>query len=133
MVFSLIGIILHFFTLFFSFFLFTNAKESSELKKLVGDFLNEENIKEVNVNQVINFVNYISIYLSIISIICILLGLFAIILLRGNKNPKKAGKTLIITAMLGTISTIFIGFLGSIVYLIAGIITLVRKPKSLSN
>lgn len=63
------------------------------------------------------------------SILAILLGLVAIFLLRQNKHPKAAGVILLATAVISTFMTFFLGFIGGIIYVITGIIALVRKPK----
>lgn len=63
------------------------------------------------------------------SILAILLGLVAIFLLRQNKHPKAAGIILLATAVISTFMTFFLGFIGGIIYVITGIMALVRKPK----
>ena len=65
----------------------------------------------------------------VVSVIAIILGIVAMILLRGNKMPKVAGIIFIVVAVVGTVATVFLGFFGGLFYLIAGIMCLVRKPK----
>lgn len=55
-------------------------------------------------------------------------GIVAIIFLKGNKKPKAAGIILIIAALIVLIGTVFSGFLVALLFLIAGIMALVRKP-----
>jgi len=63
------------------------------------------------------------------AILAIILGLIAIFLLRQNRHPKAAAIILFATAVGATVMTLFIGFIGGIIYIITGIIILVRKPK----
>lgn len=63
--------------------------------------------------------------------IALIAGIVAIYFLRGNKNALAAGWTLILAAVISSIMTYFVVFIGGIVYVIAGIMSLVRKPKSI--
>ncbi|NBJ69028.1 MULTISPECIES: DUF4064 domain-containing protein [Clostridia] len=70
-------------------------------------------------------------YLFFVFLINLLLGVLALFFLKGDKKPKAAGILLIITAIIGTIASFFFGIIGGAAYLIAGIISLVRRPKKL--
>lgn len=64
------------------------------------------------------------------SIAAAIAGIVAIVLVKGNKNPKAAGITLVATAVVVTILSFGIGILGGVFYLIGGILCLVRKDTS---
>lgn len=59
----------------------------------------------------------------------IVLGIVAMILLKGNRKPVIAGIIFIATAVIVSIVTTGIGILAGLFYLIAGIMCLVRKPQ----
>lgn len=63
------------------------------------------------------------------SIVAILLGVVAMVLLKGNKQPVVAGIMLIAAAVIGSFVTGGAGILPGIFYVVAGIMALVRKPK----
>lgn len=77
---------------------------------------------------VTDLVGGISIWFIIVYVICAILGFVSLRMLKPDRQAKGAGILLIITAVLGTILTIFTGFISGILYLIAGIMAIVRKP-----
>ncbi|TAA72368.1 DUF4064 domain-containing protein [Planococcus salinarum] len=64
------------------------------------------------------------------AIAAVVLGIVAMVLLKGNKKPVVAGIIFIATAIIISIITTGIGVIAGIFYLIAGIMCLVRKPKT---
>ncbi|WP_422124584.1 DUF4064 domain-containing protein [Planococcus sp. X10-3] len=68
--------------------------------------------------------------LLISSIAAIVLGIVAMVLLKGNKKPVIAGIIFIAVAVIVSIATAGGGILAGLFYLIAGIMCLVRKPKT---
>lgn len=64
------------------------------------------------------------------AIAAIVLGIVAMVLLKGNKKPVIAGIIFIVTAVIVSIITTGAGVIAGIFYLIAGIMCLVRKPKT---
>lgn len=68
-------------------------------------------------------------FLAVASVVAIILGIVAMVLLKGNKKPVVAGIILIATAVIVSFVTGGAGVLAGIFYLIAGIMALVRKPK----
>ncbi|WP_453993985.1 DUF4064 domain-containing protein [Bacillus nitroreducens] len=72
-------------------------------------------------------------YFIIVSILAIILGIVSLFLLKGNKHPKAAGILLIVVAVLSTLATFLVSIIASILYLIAGILCLVRKQKENFN
>lgn len=69
-------------------------------------------------------------FLTVASVVAIILGIVAMVLLKGNKKPVVAGIILIATAVIVSFVTGGVGVLAGIFYLIAGIMALVRKPKT---
>lgn len=84
---------------------------------------------QIDVNKVMDILSGATTYFIIVSIIAMILGILAVVLLKGNKKPKAAGIILLITGILTAVLTIGFSFLPSLLYLIAGILALVRKPK----
>lgn len=64
------------------------------------------------------------------SIAAIILGILAMVLLKGNKKPMIAGIIFIATAVIVAFITGGAGIIAGIFYLIAGIMCLVRKPQT---
>jgi len=87
-------------------------------------------IYNVSVKEVIGFLNIDVIYILSVSVVCVILGIVSLSFTKKNKKTKLTGKMLIITAILGTVLTFFLGVVASLAYVIAGIITMLRKPNS---
>ncbi|QFT90730.1 hypothetical protein FIU87_18970 [Bacillus sp. THAF10] len=68
--------------------------------------------------------------LLIVGILSLVLGIIGIIAIKGNKKPILAGVMLILAALIIGIGTIGVAFIPAILFLIAGIMSLVRKPKT---
>ncbi|WP_053217481.1 DUF4064 domain-containing protein [Virgibacillus senegalensis] len=69
-------------------------------------------------------------YLIIVSLLAVILGIVAVVFLKGNKKPKTAGILLIITAVLTFVLFMGMSLIPALLYLIAGIVALVRKPQT---
>lgn len=67
--------------------------------------------------------------LAIFSVIAMIVGIIAIVFLKGNKKPKPAGIMLIIIAVLSMILLGLGSWIIMLLYLIPGIMALARKPK----
>ncbi|KMK76610.1 hypothetical protein AB990_09300 [Alkalihalobacillus pseudalcaliphilus] len=63
--------------------------------------------------------------------IAIVLGIIAMVVLRGNKKPKLAGWLLIGASVVSIIVTQGVAIFAGIFYLIAGIMCLARKPQEI--
>ncbi|MFB1099866.1 DUF4064 domain-containing protein [Terribacillus sp. JSM ZJ617] len=99
------------------------ASDSSTANQLSGMGYSQEEISLVT-----DLVGGISIWFLVVYIICAILGFVSLRMLKPDRQAKGAGILLIITAVLGTILTVFTGFISGILYLIAGIMAIVRKP-----
>ncbi|WP_096270925.1 DUF4064 domain-containing protein [Paucisalibacillus globulus] len=71
------------------------------------------------------------ILIVILPIVAIILGIVAMVLLKGNKRPVAAGIIFLVTGVGYAIITLGGGILSGILYLIAGILCLARKPKTI--
>ncbi|MFA9556575.1 DUF4064 domain-containing protein [Evansella sp. AB-rgal1] len=69
--------------------------------------------------------------IAIVSFLAVALGIIAMILLRGNKNPKVAAILFLSTSIIIALVSFGIGLLPGVFYLIAGIMCLVRKGEPL--
>ncbi|HIS28407.1 MAG TPA: DUF4064 domain-containing protein [Candidatus Avamphibacillus intestinigallinarum] len=83
----------------------------------------------IDVEEVIASINQVGASILILALLSVIAGIVAIVLLKGNKNPKAAGIILIVTAIIAIIFTQGFMTIGGIFYVIAGILALVRKPK----
>lgn len=68
--------------------------------------------------------------LFITSLIALILGIIAIVFIKGNKKPKAAGIIFIVAAVVMAIVTFGVAIFPGIFFLIAGIMCLVRKPQA---
>lgn len=69
--------------------------------------------------------------LVILPVLAIILGIVALVLLKGNKHPVAAGIIFLSTGVLYVIITFGGGILSGILFLIAGILCLARKQKTI--
>ncbi|MDX5486905.1 DUF4064 domain-containing protein [Bacillus pumilus] len=128
--FTIIGIVLFAFLLIGSFMFYEGTKNNNATFNLVQDFIEEENIKDIAPEQVIDLISNGSLYIVVLSVLSILAGVISLFLLKNN--TRSAGILLITTSILSSILTIFLGILGGIAYLIAGIV-IVSKEKKVKN
>lgn len=63
------------------------------------------------------------------AIAAIVLGIIAMVLLKGNRKPVAAGIIFIVTAVIVSIISTGLGIPAGLFYLIAGVMALVRKPQ----
>lgn len=68
-------------------------------------------------------------YLVILGIIASILGIIAVITIVKNKRPVLSGIMFILAALVVGLGTIGFGFIPGLLFLIAGIMAFVRKPK----
>ncbi|GGM33869.1 hypothetical protein GCM10011351_19780 [Paraliobacillus quinghaiensis] len=65
----------------------------------------------------------------VVSLLAVILGIVAMVLLRGNKRPKVAAIIFVATAVIVVILLGYMGVFAGIFYIIAGILCLTRKPQ----
>ncbi|KPL60205.1 hypothetical protein AM506_08470 [Rossellomorea vietnamensis] len=68
-------------------------------------------------------------YLVILGIVASILGIIAVMTIVKNKKPVLSGIMFIIAALVIGLGTIGFGFIPGLLFLIAGIMAFVRKPK----
>ncbi|PAE08178.1 hypothetical protein CHI12_07790 [Terribacillus saccharophilus] len=98
-----------------------------------GDFIAEDirNDPEFTAEEadiVSNLFGGIGWYYVIVSAIAAILGVVALVLLRRNNKSTVSGVIFIVTAVLSALLTIFVATVPAILYLVAGILAIVRKP-----
>ncbi|WP_100012799.1 DUF4064 domain-containing protein [Lentibacillus sediminis] len=64
------------------------------------------------------------------ALVAIVAGILALVFMKGNKKPKAAGIILIVVSIIGVFTMVIAGMFSGLFYLIAGIMLLVRKPKT---
>ncbi|KHE67035.1 DUF4064 domain-containing protein [Halobacillus sp. BBL2006] len=101
----------------------------AEIEKGIQSAPNADQVGNINMDQMIDFLGTFTIVILVAAILAIALGILSIVFLKGNKKPKAAGIILIITAIVMTFGTVGLGLFAGVAYLIAGIIALVRKSK----
>ncbi|WP_257348451.1 DUF4064 domain-containing protein [Pseudalkalibacillus decolorationis] len=106
--------------------IFQNESIQQELEREIA---NDPQLNEVDPSMIFDIIGTFGWAVVIALAIGFILGLIATFGLKGNKKPKQAGILLIIGGIIVGIATIGSGFGPAILYLIAGIMALVRKPK----
>ncbi|NWO13916.1 DUF4064 domain-containing protein [Virgibacillus sp.] len=113
---------------------FTN---NDTMESMVEEFMqlqeetSEPGVEELNEQEFKTVLETGTNYLFFVFLVQIALGALALFFLIGDKKPKAAGILLIVTAIVGTVASLFFGIFGGAAYLIAGIIALVRRPKKM--
>ncbi|AUJ25973.1 DUF4064 domain-containing protein [Virgibacillus dokdonensis] len=113
---------------------FTN---NDTMESMVEEFMqlqeetSEPGVEELNEQEFKTVLETGTNYLFFVFLVQIALGTLALFFLIGDKKPKAAGILLIVTAIVGTVASLFFGIFGGAAYLIAGIIALVRRPKKM--
>lgn len=88
-------------------------------------------MSEADLNNLFDAMGNSGMILLIMSIIAVILGIVAMVFIKGNKKPKAAGIIFIVTAVIFAFVSFGAGIIGGILYIIAGIMCLVRKPKTI--
>lgn len=104
-----------------------NEDNLRQVTNSVRDKNPEATMEEVNLS-----IDYLSNYMwlmAVTSIVALVLGIVVLILLNKYQKSKIAGIILLVMGILGTLLTIPFGLLSGPLFIIAGIMCLVRKPK----
>ena len=83
--------------------------------------------ESVDVAEVIELLGIGGFLILIISLVCIVFGIMAAILLKKNSYPKTIGITLILLAIVSPFLSFGLCIMAGFFYLVAGIVTLVKK------
>ncbi|KAA0564533.1 DUF4064 domain-containing protein [Rossellomorea aquimaris] len=121
--FSIIGIVLN--------MGMSNPEFMSQLEEGMESDPNIQNSEMTagDLSSIINAAESTGSYLVILGIIASILGIIAVLTIVKNKKPVLSGIMFIIAALVIGLGTIGFGFVPGLLFLIAGIMALVRKPK----
>ncbi|UOR10462.1 DUF4064 domain-containing protein [Halobacillus amylolyticus] len=131
-VFTVIGLVIYGLTAVLSL-VFLNVQDNPGWRADMQSILNQDQNMEqaqISVDQIMEGVASVTWIIIISALVAVILGIVAVVFLKGNKKPKPAGIILIITGIVTTIGTIGFGLFGGLAFLIAGIIALVRKSEN---
>jgi hypothetical protein len=122
--FSIIGIVLN--------MGMSNPEFMSQLEEGMESDPNIQNAEMTagDLSSIINAAESTGSYLVILGIIASILGIIAVLTIVKNKKPVLSGIMFIIAALIIGLGTIGFGFVPGLLFLIAGIMALVRKPKT---
>ncbi|MFP7170034.1 DUF4064 domain-containing protein [Terribacillus sp. 7520-G] len=84
--------------------------------------------RPVDTDMIADMASSIGIFVIIVSVICAILGIVAAFRLKADRKQVGLGVMLIIVALVGSIATFLSGFIGGVLYTIAGILVLARRP-----
>ncbi|WP_026571439.1 MULTISPECIES: DUF4064 domain-containing protein [Sediminibacillus] len=124
---GVIGAILYALFTFFGIVLMTLKGNDEFIQEMENAFAEQGMDNMGSISEMISGGSW---YLIIVSLVAIILGIVALVFLKGNKKPKAAGIILIITAVLSFVLFMGMSLIPAVLYLIAGIMALVRKPKT---
>jgi hypothetical protein len=124
---GIIGIILSGLFAVMGFILNAN---SGELQEIMEQEINRDpSLTAEDTNYIMQLMDTMGPFLIGLGLISAVLGLIAVLLIKGNKKPVIAGILFILAALVVGLGTFGAGFLPGLLFLIAGIMAFVRKPK----
>ncbi|WP_335870389.1 DUF4064 domain-containing protein [Bacillus sp. 2205SS5-2] len=126
---SVIGVITSVLMAFAGGFFALLLQNEQVLADIEAEFTTDPDLADVNPTQFIEMIGGAGWVIVAAGVIGLVIGLIAIFSLKGNKKPKLAGILLIIGAVIIALMTLLFGWLPALLFLIAGIMSLVRKPK----
>ncbi|TYS18108.1 DUF4064 domain-containing protein [Rossellomorea vietnamensis] len=106
-----------------------NANSGAMQEMVEEEFSQDPTFTAEETNVILQSMESIGPFLIGLGLISSILGLVAVLLIKGNKKPVIAGILFILGALVVGLGTVGAGFLPGILFLIAGIMALVRKPK----
>lgn len=128
---GVIGIVVYAFISLLSALMIWVQNNEDKVKELMQEAAEENSdnaLSPEEINETISTMGDNGWPFFIAGLLTVILGIVALIFLKGNKRPKPAGIILIVLAVLSVF--VFGGFalFGSVPYLIAGLMCLLRKP-----
>ncbi len=124
---GLIGTIISALMTVFGLF-FMSLMKTDEVMEMVEDSITSDPLVNPDeVNMLIQFMMGFGWVFIIASLLGIIFGIIGVFNIKGDKKPKLAGWMYIIGGVLIGVLTIGLGFVPAILFLIAGIMCLVRK------
>ncbi|WP_421384964.1 DUF4064 domain-containing protein [Bacillus salacetis] len=124
---GVIGIILSALFAVMGFILNANR---GELQEIMEQEINRDpSLTTEDTNYILQVMETMGPFLIGLGLISSILGLAAVLLIKGNRKPVIAGILFILAALVVGLGTFGAGFLPGLLFLIAGIMAFVRKPK----
>ncbi|RWZ52365.1 DUF4064 domain-containing protein [Halobacillus fulvus] len=127
---TVIGILLYAFPIVVGW-VFVAFQDNPQVREEFIIAMNEasggQEFTNMDINQVWDMMGTFAMFILISSIVGVVLGILSIFFLSKNRRPKTAGIILILTAVVLTFATVGLGLFSGGLYLIAGIVALVRK------
>ncbi len=112
---------------------FMAMKQNDGIRQAIeGEISNDPTITMEEFSLILDAVGGFGLMIVVASAIGIILGLVSIFILK-SKRQKMAGVFFIITAVLVGLLSVGLGLLQAVLFLIAGIMCLVRKPKNIEK
>lgn len=125
---AIIGMIIYGIIALFGF-LFIWMKNNPDLMEIAFDEVRRQGeMSAADIDLMMDVLGASGAFITIVSILAIVLGIVALILLKGNKSPVAAGIILIVVAVILSIITAGVAIIPGIFYFIAAIMCFVRKP-----
>jgi hypothetical protein len=106
-----------------------NDKYSEEEGAIEQNFSRDPSLSSTDVNDIMGILDSMGLFLVGLGLISTAMAVIALILIKGNRKPKMAGIFFILAALAIGLGTFGAGFLPGLLFFIAGIMALVRKPK----
>lgn len=129
---GIVGMLLSVLLTFIGIF-FIALKQNDGIRQAIeGELANDPTITMEEFSVVMNAVGGFGWIIVVASAIGIILGLVSIFILK-SKRQTMAGVFFIITAVLVGLLSVGLGLLQAVLFLIAGIMCLVRKPKNIEK
>lgn len=91
--------------------------------------LQESGMSAGDMNSIMEAAESMGSYLVILGIIAAIIGIIAVLTIVKNRKPVLSGIMFIIAALVIGLGTLGFGFIPGLLFLIAGIMAFVRKPK----
>ncbi|WP_226674634.1 DUF4064 domain-containing protein [Rossellomorea aquimaris] len=91
--------------------------------------LQESGMTAGDMNSIMEAAESMGSYLVILGIIASIIGIIAVLTIVKNRKPVLSGIMFIIAALIIGLGTVGFGFIPGLLFLIAGIMAFVRKPK----
>ncbi|MDX8359505.1 MULTISPECIES: DUF4064 domain-containing protein [Bacillaceae] len=99
------------------------------LQELEAQFATDPQLATFNIADLMEIIGNTGWIVVAAGMIGLVLSIIAAFCLKGNNKPKLAGTLLIIAALLVALMTVLFAWPIALLFLIAGIMSLVRKPK----
>lgn len=128
MVLGIIGLVFYGLIAIYGIFLISLQNNTSLKNALISGASKSPSNSPVNMSKMIETAAQSGWMIFIGTGLAFILGLMAVVYIKGNKKPKASGILFLVGAAIALVLTKGGGFIPDILYIIAGIMALVRKP-----